>query len=71
VTANLRPPQPSGTLREIKKSGGALWRAYQLKESLRAMFTGDLDTDNTNTLWGSETRCGALTCTPRVLVNHG
>lgn len=26
----------TGTLREIKRSGGALWRAYQLKESLRA-----------------------------------
>lgn len=38
------------TLREIKKSGGALWRAYQLKESLRAVFAGDLDTDTTNTL---------------------
>jgi hypothetical protein len=32
----------SGTLREIKRSGGALWRAYQLKESLRAVFAGDL-----------------------------
>jgi transposase len=40
----------TGTLREIKKSGGALWRAYQLKESLRAVFAGDLDTDTTNTL---------------------
>jgi transposase len=40
----------TGTLREIKKSGGALWRAYQLKESFRAVFAGDLDTDTTNTL---------------------
>ena len=40
----------TGTLREIKKSGGALWRAYQLKESLRAVFAGDLDTPTTNTL---------------------
>jgi transposase len=40
----------TGTLREIKKSGGALWRAYQLKESLRAVFAGDLDTEATNTL---------------------
>ncbi|MBV9140169.1 MAG: ISL3 family transposase [Pseudonocardiales bacterium] len=38
----------TGTLREIKRSGGALWRAYQLKESLRAVFAGDLDTDTTN-----------------------
>jgi hypothetical protein len=28
----------SGTLREIKRSGGAPWRAYQLKESLRAVL---------------------------------
>jgi transposase len=40
----------TGTLREIKKSGGALWRAYQLKESLRAVFAGDLDTETTNDL---------------------
>jgi transposase len=40
----------TGTLREIKKSGGALWRAYQLKESFRAVFAGDLDTHTTNTL---------------------
>lgn len=40
----------TGTLREIKKTGGALWRAYQLKESLRAVFTGDLDTATTNSL---------------------
>ena len=49
----------TGTLRQIKKSGGALWRAYQLKESLRAVFTGDLDTDTTNTLldrWCSKAR---------------
>ena len=40
----------TGTLREIKRSGGILWRAYQLKESLRAVFAGDLDTGTINTL---------------------
>jgi transposase len=40
----------TGTLREIKKSGGALWRAYRLKETLRAVFAGDLDTATTDTL---------------------
>jgi transposase len=40
----------SGTLREIKRSGGALWRAYQLKESLRAVFAGDLDSTDTSVL---------------------
>lgn len=38
----------NGTLRQIKRSGGALWRAYQLKESLRAVFAGDLDPADTN-----------------------
>lgn len=33
------------TLRELKRSGGILWRAYQLKEALRAVFAGDLDPD--------------------------
>jgi transposase len=28
----------------MKRSGGVLWRAYQLKEALRAVFAGDLDT---------------------------
>jgi transposase len=53
----------TGTLREIKKSGGALWRAYQLKESLRAVFAGDLDTDTTNTLldrWCSKAQRGRI-----------
>jgi transposase len=31
------------TLREMKRTGGILWRAYQLKEALRAVFAGDLD----------------------------
>jgi transposase len=30
------------TLAALRKSGGALWRAYQLKEALRAVFVGDL-----------------------------
>lgn len=39
-----------GTLREIKRTGGILWRAYQLKEALRAVFAGDLDPHTTNTM---------------------
>jgi transposase len=31
------------TLREMKHTGGILWRAYLLKESLREVFAGDLD----------------------------
>lgn len=39
-----------GTLREIKRTGGALWRAYQLKEALRAVFAGDLDPTDTSVM---------------------
>lgn len=31
------------TLAAMKRSGGILWRAYQLKEALREVFAGDLD----------------------------
>lgn len=30
------------TLKGLRRNGGALWRAYQLKEALRAIFAGDL-----------------------------
>jgi transposase len=32
----------AATLRRLKRHGGALWRAYSLKEALRAIFAGDL-----------------------------
>lgn len=35
------------TLREMKRTGGILWRAYQLKEALREVFAGDLDAATT------------------------
>lgn len=35
------------TLKTIKTSGGALWRAYQRKEELREIFAGDLNPDET------------------------
>ena len=34
------------TLKALKRDGGALWRAYQLKEALRAIFSGDLPDDD-------------------------
>jgi transposase len=30
------------TLTAIRRNGGAMWRAYKLKEALRAIFAGDL-----------------------------
>jgi transposase len=38
------------TLRKLRRKGGDLWRAYQLKEALRAIFTGDLNEDEVSTL---------------------
>ena len=32
----------AGTLRKLRRRGGDLWRAYALKEALRAIFAGDL-----------------------------
>lgn len=34
------------TLKALRRNGGALWRAYQLKEALRAVFAGDLHRDD-------------------------
>ncbi len=33
----------AATLRRLRRHGGAVWRAYALKEALRAIFSGDLD----------------------------
>ena len=38
------------TLKRIKRTGGALWRAYEMKESLRAVFAGDLTNDEVSEL---------------------
>jgi len=38
------------TLRRLKRRGGDLWRAYRLKESCRAIFSGDLDPDEVEEL---------------------
>ena len=40
------------TLAQLKREGGALVRAYELKESLRAVFAGDLDTDTVTDMLG-------------------
>lgn len=38
------------TLSAVRRSGGAMWRAYRLKEALRAIFAGDLDADDADEL---------------------
>jgi transposase len=39
---NLNDEQ-AATLRKLRRRGGDLWRAYTLKEALRAIFAGDLE----------------------------
>ena len=43
---NLTDEQ-AATLRQLRRRGGDLWRAYSLKEAFRAIFAGDLDPDQT------------------------
>lgn len=38
------------TLAAIRRNGGQMWRAYQLKEALRAIFAGDLNTNDAGEL---------------------
>jgi transposase len=40
----------AATLRKLKRRGGDLWRAYALKEALRAIFAGDLTKDEVGML---------------------
>jgi transposase len=40
----------AATLRKLKRKGGELWRAYALKEALRAIFAGDLSVDDVGVL---------------------
>ena len=42
--------EQSATLRKLRRRGGDVWRAYSLKESFRAIFSGDLDPDQTSEL---------------------
>jgi transposase len=40
----------AATLRRLRRHGGAVWRAYALKEALRAIFAGDLSSDEVESL---------------------
>jgi transposase len=42
---NLNDDQ-AATLRRLRRHGGAVWRAYALKEALRAIFAGDLSEED-------------------------
>ena len=64
------------TLTQIRRSGGKLWRAYQLKEALRAIFAGDLDkTDTADMLdrwcsWAQRCRLEPFITTGRTIKQH-
>ncbi len=42
--------EQAAVLRRLRRRGGELWRAYSLKEALRAIFAGDLTTDDVTLL---------------------
>jgi transposase len=59
---NLSDEQ-AGTLRRFKRRGGAIWAAYKLKESFRAIFHGDLTADQALRLieiWCAQAEAGGM-----------
>jgi transposase len=64
------------TLNQIRKHGGALWRAYQLKEALRAVFAGDLSPTETADMidrwcqWAQRSRLQPFITTARTIRTH-
>jgi transposase len=64
------------TLTQIKRNGGEMWRAYQLKEALRAIFTGDLNTTDTLDMlnrwcsWAQRSRLEPFITTARTIKQH-
>jgi len=72
---NLTDEQ-AATLRKLRNRGGAVWRAYSLKEAFRAIFAGDLDQDQTATVldrWcskASRSRLPAFIRVAKTIRNH-
>jgi transposase len=72
---DLTVPQ-AAILTQIQRNGGEMWRAYQLKEALRAIFTGDLNKAETDELlhrwcsWAQRCRLGPLITTGRTIKQH-
>ena len=66
----------AATLIQIKRHGGALWRAYGLKEALRAIFAGDLTEDETIELldrwcaWAQRSRLAPFIKAGRTIRKH-
>jgi transposase len=72
---NLSDDQ-AATLRKLKRRGGDVWRAYTLKEAFRAIFAGDLRTDEVAELidrWisrASRSRLDAFVKTAKTIRKH-
>ena len=68
--------EQAATLRRVKRRGGDVWRAYTLKEALRAVFAGDLTNDEVGELidrWTSRatrSRLPAFVKTAKTIRKH-
>jgi transposase len=73
--ANLTEDQQA-TWRKLRRRGGTIWRAYNLKEAFRAIFAGDLDPDEAAKLidrWlskASRSRIDAFVTVARTIRKH-
>jgi len=63
-------------LAALKRAGGAVWRAYRLKEALRAIFAGDLAPPEAATLldrwtsWAQRCRIAGFVKLARTIRSH-
>jgi transposase len=68
--------EQAATWRKLRRRGGTIWRAYQLKEAFRAIFAGDLDPHQAATLidrWiskASRSRIEAFVNVARTIRKH-
>lgn len=66
----------AATLAAIRRNGGTMWRAYQLKEALRAIFAGDLNTADAGELldrwcsWAQRCRLAPFVKLARTIRSH-
>ena len=66
----------AATLAAVRRNGGAIWRAYQLKEALRAIFAGDLTEHDADKLldrwcsWAQRCRLAPFVKLARTIRTH-
>jgi transposase len=66
----------AGVVIQIRRNGGEMWRAYQLKEALRAIFAGDLNKADTDELlhswcsWAQRSRLEPFITAGRTIRQH-